>query len=59
MAQTVNRVSGEAAAPGGKVIDLVSQQGRMLAAIQQLSKDVKALKKSETKDESEDEKEVA
>lgn len=59
MAQEVNRVSGEAAAPGGKVIDLVSQQGRMLSAIKQLSKDVKALKKSETKDESEDEKEAA
>ncbi len=47
MADDVRRVSGEASAPGGKVIDLVKQQGRMLAAIQALSKDVKALKREE------------
>lgn len=43
MAQDVKRVSGDKAAPGGKVIDLVSQQGRMMAAVQELSRRVKKL----------------
>jgi hypothetical protein len=43
MAQDVKRVSGEKAAPGGKVIDMVSQQGRMMAAVQELSRRVKKL----------------
>lgn len=47
MADDVRRVSGEASAPGGKVIDLVKQQGRMLSAIQELSKQVRALKREE------------
>lgn len=50
MAQDVNRISGEQAAPGGKVIDLVNQQGRMMAAIKALSKDVKALKREDSKE---------
>ena len=45
MAQDINRVSGEDAAPGGKVVDLVSAQGRMAAAVQELSKRVRALEK--------------
>ena len=44
MAQDVRARMGEVAAPGGKVIDLVNMNGRMMAAIQKLSKDVKALK---------------
>ena len=43
MAQDVQRVSGDKAAPGGKVIDLVSQQGRMMAAVQELARKVKKL----------------
>jgi hypothetical protein len=43
MAQDVKRVSGDKAAPGGKVIDMVSQQGRMMAAVQELSRRVKKL----------------
>lgn len=38
MAQDVNRVSGEAAAPGGKEISIVNELGRMRAAIQELEK---------------------
>lgn len=53
MAPDVQRISGEASAPGGKQIDLVKQQGRMMAAIQQLAKDVRALKKHETEPEKE------
>jgi hypothetical protein len=54
MATDVQRVSGEASAPGGKQIDLVKQQGRMMAAIQKLAKDVRALKKHETQPETEE-----
>ena len=46
MAQNVRKTMGEAAAPGGKVIDMISMNGRMLAAIQQLSKQVKKLEAS-------------
>lgn len=53
MATDVQRISGEASAPGGKQIDLVKQQGRMMAAIQKLAKDVRSLKKHETEPEKE------
>lgn len=53
MATDVQRVSGEASAPGGKQIDLVKQQGRMMAAIQKLAKDVRSLKKHEAQPEKE------
>jgi hypothetical protein len=45
MAQTVRRNMGEAVAPGGKVIDLVSMNGRMMAAVQELAREVKGIKK--------------
>lgn len=45
MAQEVRKVSGEAAAPGGKVIDIGSRMGRMEAAIQELSKRQKAVER--------------
>lgn len=51
MAQDVRRTMGDKAAPGGKAIDLVSLNGKMMAAIQALAKDVKALKRAEAKDE--------
>lgn len=38
MAQDVRRVSGEQAAPGGKVINMADRMGRMEAAIQELAK---------------------
>lgn len=41
MAQRVRQTLGEAAAPGGKSIDPVTMNGRMLAAVQALSKRVK------------------
>ncbi len=40
MAQDVNRVMGEQAAPGGKVIDLVTLNGKNMAAIRALNKKV-------------------
>lgn len=40
MAQDVRNVSGEKAAPGGKVINLMDRMGRMEAAIQELAKRV-------------------
>lgn len=43
MAQTVNKTMGEKAAPGGKVIDLVDMNGRMMAGMQELSKRMKKL----------------
>lgn len=43
MAQSVRKTMGEDVAPGGRVIDLVSMNGKMMAAIQALSKQVKAL----------------
>lgn len=38
MAQDVRRVSGERAAPGGKVINMADRMGRMEAAVQELAK---------------------
>jgi hypothetical protein len=38
MAQQVQRISGEDAAPGGKVISAMDEMGRMRAAIQELAK---------------------
>jgi hypothetical protein len=52
MAQQVRKVSGEQAAPGGKVINLMDRMGRMEAAIQELSKQVR-------KDVKQDKKEAA
>lgn len=46
MAQNVRKTMGEAAAPGGKQIDLVTMNGTMMAAIQALSKQVKTLQRS-------------
>jgi hypothetical protein len=46
MAQDVKATMGEHVAPGGKKIDLVSMNGMLMAGIQQLAKDVSALKKS-------------
>lgn len=57
MATDVQRVSGEASAPGGQVIDLVKAQGRMTAAVQELSKRLKKVEKMVTKDTEEDETE--
>lgn len=45
MAQEVRNVSGEAAAPGGTVIDIGSRMGRMEAAIQELSKRQKRIER--------------
>lgn len=45
MAQDVRRTMGDKVAPGGKVIDLVSMNGKMMSAVQELSKRVKALEK--------------
>ena len=50
MAQDVRASMGEAVAPGGKVIDLVSMNGRMMSAIKQLSKDVKALQREDERE---------
>lgn len=44
MADDVQRISGEQAAPGGKVINLPDRMGRMEAALQELSKQVKSIK---------------
>lgn len=43
MAQQVNEVMGEEAAPGGKKIDLVTMNGKTMAAVQALSKKVNQL----------------
>lgn len=43
MAQDVRKTMGNATAPGGKKIDIVSMNGRMMAAVQELSKRVKSL----------------
>lgn len=45
MAQDVQKHMGDKVAPGGKVIDLISMNGVLMAGIQELAKDVKALKK--------------
>ncbi len=45
MAQDVHAAAGEAAAPGGNKLDLISMNGITLAAVQELDRDVKALSK--------------
>lgn len=45
MAEDAQRTMGDAAAPGGQMIDLISMNGTMMAAIQELSKQVKRLEK--------------
>lgn len=47
MAQEVRRTMGERVAPGGKQIDIVSMNGKLLASMQELSKRVKKLEKRE------------
>lgn len=46
MAQQVRRTMGDQVAPGGKAIDIPSLNGKMMAAIQALSKQVKTLQRS-------------
>lgn len=41
MSENVRATMGEAVAPGGKVIDLISMNGRLMGAVQELSKQVK------------------
>ena len=53
MAGDAQRVMGSDVAPGGKQIDIQSLNGRMLGAIKELSKRVKALEKHETEPEKE------
>lgn len=43
MAQTVRKTMGDSVAPGGKVIDMVSMNGRLMAGMQELAKKVKKL----------------
>lgn len=43
MAQQVHRTMGEKVAPGGKAIDLVSMNGKLMASMQELVKRVKKL----------------
>ena len=43
MAQRVRQTMGEAAAPGGKEIDLVNMNGRVLAGMQALAQRMKKL----------------
>lgn len=43
MAQMVNQTMGDKAAPGGKVIDLVTMNGKLMAGVQELAKKVKKL----------------
>ena len=43
MAQMVNQTMGDKAAPGGKVIDLVTMNGKLMAGMQELAKKVKKL----------------
>lgn len=54
MAEDAQRVMGSDVAPGGKQIDIQSLNGRMLGAIKQLSKRVKALEKHEIEPETEE-----
>lgn len=49
MAQAVRRSLGDAVAPGGKKIDLVSMNGHLTAAVQQLDKEVMTLKNAQRK----------
>lgn len=43
MAQTVRKTMGDSVAPGGKAIDMVSMNGRLMAGMQELAKKVKKL----------------
>ena len=45
MAQEVQRTMGDHVAPGGKQIDLVSMNGKLMASMQELSKRVKKIEK--------------
>lgn len=49
MAQDVQRAAGEQAAPGGKVIDLITMNGITLAAVQELDKKVGRLSQAKRK----------
>ena len=44
MAQDVNMVLGEAAAPGGTSIDMITMNGMMMMGLKELAREVKALK---------------
>lgn len=45
MAQEVRRTMGDEAAPGGKQIDMVSMNGKLMASMQELSKRVKKIER--------------
>lgn len=45
MAQEVRKTMGDKVAPGGKQIDLVSMNGKLMASMQELSKRVKKIEK--------------
>ena len=45
MAQEVRKTMGERVAPGGKQIDIVSMNGKLMASMQELSKRVKKIEK--------------
>lgn len=45
MAQEVQRTMGNKVAPGGKVIDVVSMNGKLMASMQELSKRVKKIER--------------
>ncbi len=46
MAQNVRAVMGNKAAPGGKAIDIVTMNGKLIASMQELTKRVKQLEKA-------------
>lgn len=48
MAQDVQKHMGDKVAPGGKVIDMASMNGVLMAGIQELAKEVGALKKNKS-----------
>jgi hypothetical protein len=48
MAQDVQKHMGDKVAPGGKVIDMASMNGVLMAGIQELAKEVKSLKKNKS-----------
>ncbi len=52
MAQRVQETMGDDVAPGGKVIDIASMNGRLMAGVQELSKQNKQLNKRMTRMES-------
>jgi hypothetical protein len=45
MAQQVRKTMGEKVAPGGKQIDIVSMNGKLMASMQELSKRMKKVEK--------------